>query len=184
MGSSQLRRKEHGKSHLSGASEREAAAASHVLGGGGGGSREFICRHYSPLLRSRERERKRNPRRPSTRLFVGCWIVCRCGKRRVYTRNLGNIIGMDSVLKIRMRNRIRTFQCSPGLFMCKCVCNISRREAPTGRNNHRNGGTRKDGRGGRGGRGRRGAMSVPCVEQSRTNLAIHGECGRDGEGAK
>ena len=35
-----------------------------------------------------------------------CWIVCRCGKRRVYTRNLGNIIGLDSVLKIRMRNTV------------------------------------------------------------------------------
>ena len=68
--------------------EREAAAASHVLGGGGGGSREFICRHYSPLLRSREREREeKESTSPSAPSFVGCWIVCRCSKRRVYTRN-------------------------------------------------------------------------------------------------
>ena len=183
MGSSQSRRKEHGKSHLSGASERERLRrrATYWAEGAEGVENSFVV--ITRRCCGREREEKESTS-PSARSLVGCWIVFRCGTRRVYTRNLGNIIGMDSVLKIRMRNRIRTFQCSPGLFMCKCVCNISRREAPTGRNNHRNGGTRKDGRGGRGGRGRRGAMSVPCVEQSRTNLAIHGECGRDREGAK
>ena len=59
--------------------------------------------------------------------------------------------------------------------MCKCRCNISWREAPTGRNNRRNGrGTngRTDGE-------ERRARACACVEQSRTNLAIHREYERN-----
>ena len=67
VGSSQSRRKEHGKSHLSGASERERLRrrATYWAEGAEGVENSFVVITRHCCGRERERERKRNPRRPS-----------------------------------------------------------------------------------------------------------------------